>query len=86
MVKISATLVKNHRNVKNIVYSNVNEYESQMFYTCLVEICRRLDISTPIVIDYYKNSYEEFNFVKFTASDFVDKINFDYLLLENIDR
>ncbi len=86
MVKISATLIKNHRNVKNIVYQNVNEYDSQNFYSYLVEICNRLDVSTPIVIPYTKKCYEEFNFVKFSKSDFVDKINFDFLLLENIDR
>ncbi len=86
MVKISATLIKNHRNVKNIVYSNVNEYDSQKFYSYLVEICHRLDVATPIVIPHTKECYEEFNFVKFSKSDFVDKIDFDYLLLENIDR
>ena len=29
--------------------------------------------------------YEKFNFVKFKPSDFIDGVNFDELLIENID-
>ncbi len=86
MIKISAKLVKNHRTIKSINYFNVNEYDSNDFYFYVSEICKKLDISTPIIIAYTKNSYEEFNFVKFKQDDFIDKIDFDCLLLENIDR
>lgn len=86
MVKISAKIIKNHRTIKSITYSNVNDYNSDDFYLYLVEICRRLDIATPLVIPFYVQNYEEFNFVKFVKDDFVDQTHFDCLLLENIDR
>ncbi len=86
MVKISAKLIKNHKTIKSITYSNVNDYESEHFYDYLVEICRRLDVATPLIIPFYVKSYEDFNFVRFKKDDFVDDVNFDYLLLENVDR
>jgi hypothetical protein len=86
MIKISAKIMTNHRCVKSLNYINVEPYESDKFYFYMTEICKRLDISTPIIINFTKNSYEEFNFVKFKKDDFIDKIDFDYLLIENIDR
>lgn len=85
MIKISAKLIKNHKTIKSITYKNVNEYESNTFYFHLSEICRNLDIATPIVINYHRESYENFNFVKFKRDDFVDSFNYDFLLIENID-
>lgn len=85
MVQISAKLIKNHKTIKSVTYKNVCEYESSKFYFYLSETCRKLDIETPVVIDYHRESYEKFNFVKFKPSDFIDSVNFDELLIENID-
>jgi hypothetical protein len=86
MVKISAKIIRNHKTVKTFTYVNVNEYDRNNFYEYLVEICRKLDISTPIVIPYTIDCYENFNSVSFKSEDFVDTVNFDSLLLENVDR
>lgn len=85
MVKIFAKLIKNHKTIKSYTYSNVKEYVSGEFYFHLSEICRKLDVPTPITIDYHRECYENFNSVKFSSDDFVDKMPFDYLVLENID-
>ncbi len=84
MLKISAKLIKNHKTIKSYTYINVNEYSRDNFYDYLVEICRKLDISTPILIPYFIECYENFNSVSFKSDDFIDKINFDSLLLENV--
>lgn len=86
MVKISAKIIKNHKTVKTFTYININEYDRNSFYDYLVEICRKLDISTPIVIPYNIDCYENFNSVSFKSEDFVDTVTFDSLLLENVDR
>ncbi|MBO5926253.1 MAG: hypothetical protein J6Q38_01665 [Clostridia bacterium] len=86
MVKISAKLIKNHKTIKNTTYINLNEYDKENFYDYITAICRKLDISTPIIIPYNIECYENFNSVSFSSEDFVDAINFDKLLLENIDR
>ena len=85
MVKIFAKLIKNHKTIKSYTYSNIKEYESVDFYSHLSEISRKLDIPTPIVIDYHRECYENFNSVKFSKADFVDKQPFDFMLIENID-
>ncbi len=86
MVKISAKIIKNHKTQKSFTYINVGEYDKANFYDYLVEICKRLDVSTPIVIPYAIECYENFNSVSFRADDFIDKVGFDSLLLENVDR
>ena len=85
MVQISTKLIKNHKTVKSFTYKNVSEYESRDFYFHVSEICRRLDIATPIIIDYHRESYEKFNFVKFKPDDFIDSVSFDVFLIENVD-
>ena len=85
-MKIFAKLIKNHKTIKSYTYAHVSEYESKAFYSHLSEICRKLDISTPMLIPYYIDCFENFNSVSFKSDDFVDKINFDSLLLENEDR
>ena len=85
MIKISAKLIKNHKTIKTITYINLNDYESENFYNYVVDVCRKLDISTPLVVPYYVTCYEKFNSVSFSQDDFIDKISFDKLRLENID-
>ena len=86
MIKIFAKLTKNHKTVKSYTYTNVNEYNPDDFYGYVVEICNKLDISTPIIIAHNRESYEEFNMVKFVKEDFVDSFNYDSFILENVDR
>ena len=85
MVKIFAKIIKNHKTIKSYTYSNIKEYESSDFYFHLSEISRKLDIPTPIIIGYHRECFENFNSVKFTQDDFVDKQPFDCLLIENIN-
>ncbi|MBR3805013.1 MAG: hypothetical protein IKJ14_06685 [Clostridia bacterium] len=85
MVQISAKLIKNHKTIKSLTYKNVAEYDPSEFYFHVSEICRRLDIATPIIIKYHSDSYNQFNFVKFKPDDFIDSVSFDVFLLENID-
>ncbi len=83
MIKMSAKLFKNNKVVKSVNFINVNEYEHNKFYSYMSEICRRLELSTPIIISYHSECYEKFNSVKFTADDFMDTFNYDYLFIEN---
>ena len=86
MTHIFAKLIKNHKTLKSFTYKNVKDYESEDFYTHLTAICRALEIETPIVIAYHRESYEEFNSVKFFSDDFIDKVDFDMLYLENVEE
>ena len=86
MVKISAKLVKNHKTVKSASYNSINEYKSEEFYEYISALAQKLDISTPIIIPYHRECFENFNSLKLTKSDFVDDFNYDFMFLENDDR
>ncbi|MBR6737236.1 MAG: hypothetical protein IKL82_02595 [Clostridia bacterium] len=86
MTHIFAKLIKNQRTIKSFTYKNVKPYESSDFYFHLTTICRELEIETPVVINYHRESYESFNSVKFFKDDFIDKVNFDFLYLENVEE
>ena len=85
MVKIFARLIKNHKTIKSYTYLNVNSYSEKDFYFHVSEICKKLDIATPIIINYHRESYENFNSVKFFCDDFIEAQAFDFLLLENVN-
>ena len=48
------------------------------------EICYQLDLPTPLVLGKHIRSLGEFNTVKFKRDEFVEKVGFDFLLVENI--
>ncbi len=83
MIKISAKLITNQKVNKSINYISVDNYDSNDFYFYITEICRQLDLSTPIVINYHRECFEKFNSLKFTKDDFIDDFYYDYLFLEN---
>lgn len=76
--------MKNHKIVKQTVYSRDEKFDYASMYIYLCEISNELDIATPILLKVHIFNYAKFNHVKFNASDFVEKVNFDYLLIENI--
>ncbi len=83
MIKISAKLITNQKVKKTTTFISVDEYESKNFYFYITEICRQLDLSTPIIINYHRESYEKFNSLSFTKDDFIDNFNYGSLFLEN---
>ncbi len=83
MIKISAKLITNHKIKKSTMFISVDHYESENFYFYVSELCRRLDLSTPIIINYHRECYEKFNSLKFTKDDFIDEFDYDCLFLEN---
>ena len=54
-----------------------------LFFDYVREICEKLDCPTPVVLKSHIFSYAKYNTVKFVPSDFVEKVDFDKLVLEN---
>ena len=54
------------------------------FFDYVAEICYALDAPTPVVIKAHIFNYAKYNYVKFIKNDFVEVIDFDKLILENI--
>lgn len=48
----------------------------------LQDICGELDIPTPLLTKSHYGNLVNFNFMKFRPSDFVESVDFDYLMVE----
>lgn len=83
MIRIWAKAMLDNKIQKDIIYETIENYSRESLFDHLSEICYRLNIPTPILLDSHYHSYENFNNIKFLASDFVESINFDYLMIEN---
>ena len=84
MVKIWAKTMKNHKITRQEVYFAVEKYASDRFFTYLTDCCVLLDVEVPVVLDVHRKNFEKFHHVKFLPSDFMDRVDFDYLLLEDV--
>lgn len=83
MIRMWAKLVKNHKIIKDVIFERTGDIDYSEMFDYLVEICDKLDIPTPIIVKSNIFNYAKFNHVKFKAEDFVESVNFDYLLIEN---
>ena len=85
MFKIWAKTMKDGKISKQMVYENSEEkltYSHFLHY--LFDICRELDVPTPVLLKTHIFNFAKFNHVRFLPRDFVESVDFDYLLLENI--
>ncbi len=84
MIRIWAKVVKNNKIKKQYVLEKSENMDYSMFFEYLREICENLDIATPVLIKTHLFNYAKYNVVRFTADDFMESIDFDKLVLENI--
>lgn len=70
--------------VRELTYAREERFSYGEFFRYLSDICTELDISTPVLLKTHIFQYAKFNHVVFRPSDFMEKPDFDKLLLENI--
>ncbi len=84
MVRIWAKVMKNGKIMKQFVYEREGTTDYSIFFEYVRDICEALDIPTPVLIKTHLFNYAKYNTVRFTADDFVEKTDFDKLVLENL--
>ena len=85
MFKIWAKIMKEGKIQRQFVYENDEEKLTYShFLQYLFDICRELDVPTPVLLKTHIFNFAKFNHVRFLPRDFVESVDFDYLLLENI--
>lgn len=55
------------------------------FFDYLTDICYHLDSPTPVLMKIHLFHYAKYRIVKFRKDDFVESIDYDELVLENIE-
>ena len=84
MVKIWAKVMKEGKIKQNFVHEVDEKMDYSHFLTYLMDICREFDIPTPVLLKTHIFNFAKFNHVRFYPRDFVESVEFDFLLLENI--
>lgn len=83
MFRIWAKVMKKDKIIGQFVLEKYESLDYSKFYDYVREICEALEIPTPIIIKTHLFNYAKYNNVRFGASDFVECIEFDKLVLEN---
>ena len=84
MIKIWARVYQDDKTIDSCVYQSDEKYDPSELYNYMREICYQLDLPTPLVLGKHIRSLGEFITVKFKRDEFVEKVGFDFLLVENI--
>ncbi|HIY77832.1 MAG TPA: hypothetical protein H9728_02195 [Candidatus Borkfalkia excrementavium] len=84
MFKIWAKIYRGGKIRRQFVYEGGEKLTYSHFLNYLFDICRELDCPTPVLLKTHIMNFAKFNHVKFLPRDFVEGVDFDYLLLENI--
>lgn len=85
MIRFWGKLYKDHKIVRDITLNTREEkMDYSLFFDYVSEIAHALDSPTPVIVKTHIFNFAKFNFVKFVKNDFVERIDFDYMLVELI--
>jgi hypothetical protein len=84
MIRIWAKTYKENKITSQYVFEKEGNIDYSEFFDYVRDICENLDIPTPVIIKTHLFNYAKYNILRFTKEDFVEQINFDKLVLENI--
>ncbi|MEG1613573.1 MAG: hypothetical protein RR357_05350 [Clostridia bacterium] len=68
--------------VKSIIINRKTHLNRALFDDIIREACYEFDFSTPVILPSHFNHFLEFNVVKFLPRDFIEPVNFDWLVVE----
>ena len=85
MKKIFARTVDHDRILTSVVVE-VEEISEDTFFGVVSEICQKLDLSTPVVLQKHYDQICKFNHATFLPSEFMESVDFKKLILEIIDE
>ena len=86
MIKIWAKIIKENKIIKSYTLTLEEQMDYSKFFDYTLSICNHLDMPTPVILKTHIFNYAKFNFVRFTPEDFVEKVDFDKFILENVNR
>lgn len=81
--RIWAKTVRGDKITRNYMYTLDSAFEEERFFEYVCDITHALDIPTPAILDCHVYNFVHFNIAKFLPREFVDEVDFDYLVLEN---
>ena len=84
MIVMWAKVMQKDKIISQLTYQSIDNFNADTFYLHVAEVCHKLDLPTPVVLPMHIKHYVLYSNTSFKARDFVEPINFDKLVLENI--
>ncbi len=84
-MKLWAKIVDGEHLRANIIARNAAPLTREEYEAFLVEICQRLDLSTPVSLAMHFNHLRRFNIVEYKPRDFIEPVDFTKFTIENVD-
>lgn len=81
-MKIWVKVMAEGKIVRQGVYENEERLTYSHFFEYLTGACELVDVPTPVLMKAHVMNFAKFNYVKFKQSDFIDFVDFDWLVLE----
>lgn len=87
MFRIWAKEFKDNRMLKDItICDDSNETRTHKVFNAIDKVCYEFDLSRPIWLDNNISEFKRHAKVRFTADNFIDEIDFDYLEIHVIEE
>lgn len=84
MVRLYAHTVKNHKTVLKHDFQKDTTIRWSDFYEYVREICHAMDLPTPVILKTHLFNFAKFNYVRFLPGDFMESVDFDFLMVERL--
>lgn len=84
MTKLYAHTVKNHKTIQKYDFVKDEDMQWSDFFDYVRDICHGMDLPTPVILKAHLFNFAKFNYVRFLKSDFVEIVDFDFLMVERI--
>lgn len=82
MIKVWGKIIKGEKVEKNAVIDV--DSSKCTFFDMIKSVCEKLDCDTPVLLEKHLKDFSRFNFCVFKEEDFVEKIKFSKLIIQNI--
>ena len=86
MVKLWARTIKDNKTLLKYDFIKDKNMEWADFFDYVREICHEIDLPTPVILKTHLFNFAKFNYVRFLASDFIESVDFDFLMIENVNK
>lgn len=86
MLKIWAKVMIKDKISTQLVYESIDSFTDSTFYLHIAEICHKLDLPGPVVLPMHIKHFTHYKNTTFKPRDFVESINFDKLVIEDISQ
>ena len=82
MIKIWGKIIVDEKISKHSIVEV--EPKECTFFDMLKQMCEKLDIPTPVLLNKHLSDFNQFSMTIFKAVDFIEAIDFDRLIIEHL--